>query len=207
VAGSFRIPRLWPGETIVCIAGGPSLTQVDVDHCRGRARVIAVNDAYRLAPWADVFYACDAAWWQVHGKKVMPLRGLKLTHSADATLNWDLKRVAGRALSGLSLDPAYIHLGNNGGYQALNLAVLFGAALVPLLGYDMQGRHWFGDHPKACRSPMNFQKWLKYFATVPPDLERAGVRVVNCSRETALECFPRSTIDQVLTAPALERET
>jgi len=44
------VPRLWPGETFVCLASGPSLTQADVDYCRGKARVIAIKDVLHLAP-------------------------------------------------------------------------------------------------------------------------------------------------------------
>ncbi len=200
------LARVWPGETIVCLAGGASLTQADVDFCRGRARVIAINDAYRLAPWADVFYACDTKWWAVHGAQVMPLAGLKLTYSEEAAERFGIARVPGRRAPGLSLDPSHIHLGNNGGYQALNIATLRGGAgaKVILLGYDMQGAHWFGNHPKACRSATNFPLWIKNFGTTPPDLARAGVEVINCSRRTALDCFPRATLEEAFSdAPRL----
>ena len=53
------VPKLWPNSTVVCIGTGPSLTQADVDLCCSQARVIAVNDAYRMAPLADVLYAAD----------------------------------------------------------------------------------------------------------------------------------------------------
>src|SRR5690349_14752114 len=43
VTGSRRdsTPR-WAGETVVCLATGPSLTAEDVASCRGKARVIAI---------------------------------------------------------------------------------------------------------------------------------------------------------------------
>ena len=31
---------------------------------------IAVNDAWRLTPWAFALYACDRQWWEVHGEVV-----------------------------------------------------------------------------------------------------------------------------------------
>ena len=57
------LPRLADGGTVVCLASGPSLTTEDVAYVRGRATVIAVNDAVRLAPWADVLYSNDSTWW------------------------------------------------------------------------------------------------------------------------------------------------
>ena len=46
-----RVPRLWPGETVAILGGGPSLTPADVDFCRDKARVIAIKEAHRLAPY------------------------------------------------------------------------------------------------------------------------------------------------------------
>ena len=46
------VPKLWPGATVVCIATGASLTQTDVEACRG-LRTIVINNAYTVAPWAE----------------------------------------------------------------------------------------------------------------------------------------------------------
>ncbi len=58
--GFWRVERLWPDATVVCIASGPSLTQSQVDYCRGKARVAVVNNNWEKAPWADVLYGADA---------------------------------------------------------------------------------------------------------------------------------------------------
>jgi hypothetical protein len=62
-----EVVRAWEGQVVVCIGGGPSLTQrqVDVASASG-ARLVAVNDAYRLAPSADMCYFADFEWWQWH---------------------------------------------------------------------------------------------------------------------------------------------
>jgi hypothetical protein len=70
--------RLFAGKAIVCLGGGPSLTQAQVDACRGRAHVIAINDAFRLAPWADVLYACDWQWWKAN-PEAYDFAGLKVS--------------------------------------------------------------------------------------------------------------------------------
>ena len=72
------VPRLWPESTIAVIAAGPSLTVDDCEYVRGRVTAtIAVNAAYKLAPWADVLYGCDGGkFWKWH-KGVPSFHGLK----------------------------------------------------------------------------------------------------------------------------------
>jgi hypothetical protein len=75
----WEVPEEWRGATAVCIGNGPSLTQAQVDFTRGardangRVRVIAINDAFKLAPWADVLYFCDDKWWQWRRKLLAEL--------------------------------------------------------------------------------------------------------------------------------------
>ena len=82
----WRVPRLWPDATVVCIGSGPSLTAEDVDYCRGRAKVIAINNAYQLAPWSDVLYACDGAWWDWH-QGAPDFGGIKVSSTKNA-MRW-----------------------------------------------------------------------------------------------------------------------
>ena len=132
-------------EVAVLVASGPSLTQDDVDYCRGKARILVVNDCYKLASWADALYACDPAWWTLH-KGAESFEGQRWTQSEKAAEMWNLNWIAGNHSPGLSLDDELIHFGHNSGYQALNLAVLFGVKKILLLGYDMQRtngkEHW-----------------------------------------------------------------
>ena len=63
------LDRGW--NTIVCAASGPSLTAdqagvVTAAQTRGRCRVIAVNNTWRMFPNADVLFAADDRWWAEH---------------------------------------------------------------------------------------------------------------------------------------------
>ena len=150
----WSVPRIWPGKTVVCIGGGPSMTSIDMGYVEAVAKsddvkVIAINDAYKLAPWADVLYACDSKWWDWHsggigfkGLKVC-LRGTKDGAGYEGTWTADkwpeLKSLAHNGVGGLELsDPRFVRTGRNSGYQAINLAAHFGATRILLLGYDMQ---------------------------------------------------------------------
>lgn len=194
----------------ICIASGPSLTPTDVEATRGQGEVIVVNDNWRLAPWAQHLYACDAKWWDHHGEAVLAgFRGHRWTQqsiekpSSDqkaAIERWRLMSVGGKWEDGLGID--CIHYGENSGYQAINLAYLLGAEQILLLGYDMQrtsGReHWFGDHPQALKTGPDYDVWIGHFDVLAKDLKREGVDVINCTRETALTCFPRQSLSEAL---------
>ena len=99
-----------------------------------------------------------------------------------------------------------LHFGGNSGYQAVNLAYLFGATKIILLGFDMQRTngevHYFGNHPyhKAKQGPRPeiLHSWCKNFDKLAVDLNKMGVKVINATRQTALTCFPRANIEDIV---------
>jgi hypothetical protein len=98
--------------------------------------------------------------------------------------------------TGLDVRPDCVRNGRNSGYQAINLAVHLGAARILLLGYDMQGDHYFGHHPDQSRPP--FGVCLKRFQTLVKPLRDLQVAVINCTRKTALTCFPCQPLEEAL---------
>lgn len=207
------VPRIWRGETACIIASGPSATKDDAEKVKGKAKVLTVNLSYRLAPWADAMYACDWAVWNKYadtsdvdgGLSWRECNGIKISQDATVLKEFpgEVVRVPSVREPGLSLDPLRIHQGANSGYQALNLAVLMGAKRILLLGYDMMfsdKKHWHGDHESGLNNPQehNLDQWRENFETTLPDLEKAGVEVINCSRRTALECFPKMKLEDAL---------
>lgn len=205
------VPRLFPNATIVCIGGGPSLTAADVEMCRGRAPVVAISDAWRLAPWADVLYSCDPTWWRVHGG-VPAFGGLKygLAHPKERH-EPGVIALANTGDHGLEREPSGLRAGlrggSNSGYQAINLSVHLGASRIVLLGYDMQpaanGRtHWFGAHSDPLKNASPYGMFRRSFEALVDPLRAIGVVVVNASRQTALTAFPRQPLDAALKAVA-----
>lgn len=202
----WRIPRMWERQTVVCIGGGPSLTQAQVDACRGRARVIAINDAYRLCPWADMLYFCDDQWWRWHRDRpdYRAFAGIKVTlengHAVDEP---GVRRFRNMGREGFNPEPDGIKTGGNGGYQAMHVAAHAGAARIILLAYDMKpagdGRtHWFGEHPKPTWPSVFENVMLKTFPTLAPELMRRGVEVINATPGSALALWPIVTIEEAL---------
>ena len=142
-SGVMAVPKCWRGERVIVAAPGPSLTQEVADRCKG-IRTIVVQDAWRLMPWADVLYGCDAKWWDVHNG-CPDFAGEKWsTHDDGTNSKLDVARkygvslVAGKAADGFSLNSTVIHYGSNSGHQAVNLAILMGAVRVVLVGFDMR---------------------------------------------------------------------
>lgn len=207
---AVAVPRLWPGETVAILGGGPSLSQAQVDQVlAARIPVIAIKDAVRLAPAAPVLYACDEKWWRHYGPALGPEREGQLRYALQAgAFPWACAlRNTGEL--GLELDPSGLRTGKNSGYQAINLAVHLGARRVVLLGYDMQPdrgprglrHHWFGAHPYRTAEPP-YAAFLQCFASLPGPLRAAGVEVLNATPGSALACFPRVALAEALEAAA-----
>jgi hypothetical protein len=211
------VERRWDGGACIVAATGPSLTKQVAAECeRALAagwRVIAVNDAYKLLPFADVLYACDQRWWEIH-LDGMAFAGERWTsHHANtkqpekvafASVN-GLRLVGGQHGPGFSLDPSRIHYGNLSGFQAINLAILFGCVRIVLVGMDMHtrnGRHFFGNHPRGLNNGAHFEEWVPLF-TEAARLLPAGIRIVNATPGSALTCWPMvDLIDALAMEPA-----
>jgi len=195
------IPAQHAGKLCIVIATGPSLTPEQVERTRAADVVLCVNNAGHLAPWAAHLYACDLSWWNFHNG-MAGFTGQRWTQCATAAPLWNLRRVQGYKRAGFSFDPAHIHFGGNSGFQAVNLAILLGCNPIALLGFDMMpganGNHYFGNHPDRLRNHMAFEKWRANFADAAPGAKQRGIEIINCTTRTALDCFPRASLDDVL---------
>lgn len=196
----------WAVETFVCIASGPSLTPIQIDICRDKVgSVIVVNDNYKIAPWANHLYAADKHWWLLHIDDIkLKFGGMKwIANEKETAKLLGITSIECNYKPGLAEDGS-LNCGNNSGYQAVNLAYKLGAKKIILLGYDMKigsnGKlHWFGDHPSSLRNePSLFPRWIDLFRQLAKDLHAKGINVVNCSTDTALDCFEISTLEKEL---------
>ena len=185
----------WASARVVIIAGGPSLTE---EQCalaatwqlRGPQNVvIAINTSFRRAPAATMLYACDTKWWDTYYDEVIrtvAAKTLLFTQDKPAAQKYGLGHIASAPARGLSRKPGLIHQGMSSGFQAINLAFLAGARDFVLLGYDCKSTHWHGDHPPGLKSTLPHARWIEHFATLARDLRDEGVRIVNCSPDTAI---------------------
>ena len=196
------VPKLCPGGTVVILAGGPSLTRADVEYVRDKAdAVIAINNTFKLAPWATILFASDRRWWVWH-KGAPKFAGRKYTLSITAgKMFQDVLVLRNSGREGLDADPSALKHGYNGAHMSINLAVHLGAKRIILLGVDMQRgpkgeEHWHGHHPNMARS--NFKAFIRTMQTTVNPLNDLGIEVINCSPRSALECFPKMPLREAL---------
>ena len=159
----------------------------------------------------DHLYAADRNWWSFHVADIArDFDGKCWSCETPAKSNWGGKDYAAWGITlldcvtqdhkGLSREPGVIHSGGNSGYQAINLAYLFGATRIILLGFDMHNHsgksHFFGDHPpQVGASGMKPDRFIASFRTIKP--EKYGIEIINCTRETALDAFPRHRLEDL----------
>lgn len=214
----YTAPRLWPGETVACVASGPSLTPEDCEYLRGKVRVIAVNDGIRYTKdFADVLYSSDWRWWQAH--KAYPFNGLKVAieQGRGEGSHWyqGLTDTVGimKNTGAVGLDPNPDSLRNygNSGSAAIHLAYHFGATRVLLLGYDfgyrsgIAARHFHGDildheinASKRDYHQSLYDGFIRKTEQMAKPLKDAGVEVINCTEGSHLKCFPFMPLREAL---------
>lgn len=154
------------------------------------------------ALWADVLYACDGDWWDKYIPDVLlKFKGELWTQDVFSRSKYGINVVDACKADGLGKNK--IHYGANSGYQAINLAYLFGAKKIILLGFDCKRgpnneSHHHGDHPGSLNREMPIKTWQQNFPILAKDLNDEGVEVLNSTRDTSLECFKRITLEDAL---------
>lgn len=187
-------------QTVVCIASGSSLNQVDCDMVKKSGFfTISVNSSWKMARFCNEVYGGDLAWWDAN------VKGLNIP--AD---RWTCSRQASFK-HGLKLHRATGDY--NSGMRAIQLAMERGAARVILIGYDCSvenGTHWHGDH-KNTKNPdeARCKRWLTHFIQVSVIAHALKVEIINCSRKTAIKSFRtgdlKEELDKAASKPILIR--
>lgn len=158
------------------LAPGPSMSRQLADRVRGE-NVIAVANAYELAPWAHSLVANDSRWWKLH-PEAMKFAGRKFSANR---LDEPIERV----------NPNTFDTSSNSGLLALDLARNYGATLIVMLGFDMHGTHFFGPYKNGCANTPDRrrQEFIGQFRDWAMRKENKAVRVVNCTPGSRITCF------------------
>lgn len=123
-------------------------------------------------------------WWQQYGREV---------EEVFPGERWSRNSIPG-------VRKLRVEASQNSGAGAIALAVSQGAGRVILLGYDCQltgGRaHWHPDHPGLMGNCGALADWPRQYRQLARQLP--GIQIINCSRDTALDVFPRGCLDEVL---------
>ena len=189
-------------DRVAIIAPGVSLMTSDIMALKeARVFTIAIGDAGRVKMTdADILYHADATWWYNYKgcPEVSSARICieKLTYGNVYAMRRSPKQ------DGIDLNFPYLVTGNNSGYQAINLAMYSNPKEIILLGYDMKktdGKHnIIGDHPPRIKRPADFDLFIDNISTLAPVLDNMRVKVYNCSLDSALTCFDKKELKDVL---------
>lgn len=169
-------------STFAILATGPSLTPEVVAKVKDRCKVIAISDAYRLAPFCDVLVSSDAAWWNLH-KEARELDCAKYIAATNYANDFGIQHYPGLNGAGSAL-------------LAVHVAAFLGAKKILLLGLDMRGSHFFGPHPKPLKNTTDkrFEVFKNQLAQFKPE----GVQILNCTPNSALRCYPFADLEEQL---------
>jgi len=143
------LPRL-DGQTVAIIGGGLSLRDYDMERVRRTGwPVLAVNNAWKLAPWAVACFFADSRYWKRLREVVLQsYAGPLVTTTPDrlAVAHPRLIHMHRDQTADLATEPGVL-AGLDSGTMTVNLAFHMGAKRIVLFGFDMtfeQGgsSHW-----------------------------------------------------------------
>lgn len=204
--GYWRAMPMWQDGECFILGGGPSLKAVDVSRLEGR-HVIVVNNAYQLAPWADVLFFGDCRWYLWHKDGINGFQGLKVTCCEEHVDKPGVKVLKRRnAPFGISSNPYELFWNLSSGATAVNLAAHFGVRRIVLLGFDMRlvdDRHnWHKDHQITRAGHDPYKRFLIPWPTIAKHALERKIEIVNATPGSGLTLFPILDPETVLPVKA-----
>lgn len=197
---------LWTDQSCYIIGGGPSLKEFDWNVLRDK-NVIGCNAAFYLG--VDIVpYTIfgDGVFLKQHRtglNKYSEEGGIVITNSrlVDRLDIPEYLKVMKKIEKGMIKDG--LGWNANTGAAAINLALLFGASPIYLLGYDMQlspeGKKNFHDAYSDQAKTEVYSRFLKGMFAVAKDLRDKfpGKEVINLEDDTsALKVFPKQSLKE-----------
>lgn len=196
------------GERVLIVASGPSAQTVPLEDAKGRARFVAINDSWKLCPWADVLYACDGAWWRKN-EGLPEFAGIRVSQDITAHSRFPgIHHVkCRRGIARIITDKTgEIGDGRTSLFQAINLVVRAGPPrIIGLVGADMRldyGMHWHGPHEGGLNNPREamINRWRDAIDGVAGQLSGLGVTVFNLSPISTLKAYRMAMLGEFLAA-------
>lgn len=193
---------IWQGEDVFVLGGGPSVRAFPLSRLKGR-KVIGCNDAYLLGEdIVNVLIFGDETWYRLHCKK----HAFEAFGGTKITLSQSLEGERGLVLAPKRESGFHrTALGWNGntGMAAINLALVYGAKRVFLIGFDMcvsdKGRsNW---HKNGLDKPTS-EHYKRYMSNAPQCAGDAQakwpeVSIINLNPSSKLEAWPRMNWDSI----------
>jgi hypothetical protein len=210
----------WAGKRSFILCGGPSLEGFDFNRIRNE-KTIGINKSFSQFD-TTICYAMDQrfydsitypnradqesvalhnAWLRFPGLKAF----LKVNEKTKLDPNVYYVEAIKKRLVSLDISQG-IYAGGNSGFGGMMLAIALGSRQIYLLGADLKvdekrkKTHWHEGYKKQkienlVKVLKAFKKEFEHFAEAIREL---GVEVVNLNPDSALECFPKKDIREVI---------
>lgn len=200
----WRAEAEWLGHPAFIIGGGPSVRSLDLSVLRGR-KIIAINSSFETVPFADILFFADTRWYRAHKLGVKAFKGRVVTLSTTA-YDDDRKRILpmmAQKVVGLAVERTKLAMERTSMQAAINLAVHLGANPIVTIGLDgkagSKGRtHHHPPHPWPLRPDCWHAQRANLLSMVKP-LKRMGIEVLNASPDSAIDFWPRMTLEEATT--------
>jgi len=200
---SWSIPREWPGERVFILCNGESIRAQRELVPKLQGRIIAIKEAVRLRPDADVLFVAAERLVDIVPPllKIFTGQYVIARNKVPATYPDYVKRVSRtKDHTRLCETPSQV-CGYDCGTSAINVAYHFGATEIVLLGMDMKGDRWCNGefkHPMPHIPKDHHARHSSVLPDIAKDARAKGIRIVNCSPISALTCFERQPLEAFL---------
>jgi hypothetical protein len=198
---------VWKGEEVFIIGGGTSLRDFDWTLLHDE-KTIGCNNAFRLGPEVcDVCVFVDRKFILVANE---PRKGFydelekfpnpiitndtQLNNRKEKWINWMPRKPRGLHHNALGFNA-------NCAASAINLALLYGATTIYLLGIDMhldsKGKPNWHNHLIDKPNPTVYERMITAYVDVKKDLREKfpQCKIFNVTKDSALNAFPKIDSD------------
>lgn len=218
----WLVEPIFAGQTVFCLASGPSLTREVAEQVKGRP-TITVNSSCSVAPWASALFFTDCSWYEPRRQQVGDFGGLVLTmcKAARRELPGHVKLI--RTIGDPDAQCEFpvvgsglVRQGRSSGHTAISVAIAGGARQVVLLGYDCRVvggvEHCHDEYLVGGRRDYATEKedprwnnkreystiFLRGYDGWMAAAMRAGAAILNATPGSAIQEFPFVDLDEIL---------
>lgn len=178
---NWTVPRMWEGEDVWIIGGGPSIPEQFgipdevVQSVLNRTspptvyspymkaihdkHVIGVNIAFMIGDWIDIVFFGDSGFFLRYQEQLANYPGLRVTCTGQKSADVSWVKCLGKDtehVRGISKVPSKVSWNKNSGAAAISIAAHTGAKRIILLGFDMdlsesKYQHWHDVYQRGRR--------------------------------------------------------
>ena len=191
---------LWKGRTAYILGGGPGLLAVDLERLRGE-RIVAVNNAFKVAPFSEICYFKDFVWFGWNAEELRLFGGMTVTSCYKFKRSSWIRVLREGHRSPFDTRRGRINRGTNAGFEAACLALKLGARKLVLLGFDMrvvEGKaNYHDEHRREVGEHLYSFQYSPQFYIVRDFCDAQGIPVFNATPGSELEHFPIIPIEEI----------